>query len=55
MGFSAALGFIHTGKQLSFVYDLADLYKMEFAVPVASREAALGPAGPGSSRSYRAT
>jgi CRISPR-associated protein Cas1 len=44
MGFSAALGFIHTGKQLSFVYDLADLYKLELSVPVAFREAALeGP------------
>src|SRR5579875_2210455 len=26
-GFSPALGFIHTGKMLSFVYDIADLYK----------------------------
>lgn len=44
MGFSPALGFIHTGKQLSFVYDLADLYKLELSVPVAFREAALeGP------------
>lgn len=40
MGFSAALGFIHTGKQLSFVYDLADLYKLELSVPVAFSEAA---------------
>ena len=40
MGFSPALGFIHWGKQLSFVYDLADLYKLELAVPVAFREAA---------------
>lgn len=44
MGFSAALGFIHTGKQLSFVYDLADLYKLELAVPVAFKEAAAGGA-----------
>lgn len=44
MGFSPALGFIHTGKQLSFVYDLADLYKLELSVPVAFREAAIeGP------------
>ena len=42
MGFSPGLGFIHTGKQLSFVYDLADLYKMELAVPVAFQEAAKG-------------
>lgn len=34
-GYSPALGFIHTGKQLSFVYDVADLYKVETTVPVA--------------------
>jgi CRISP-associated protein Cas1 len=34
MGFSPALGFIHRGKQLSFVYDIADLYKFETSVPV---------------------
>ncbi len=39
-GFSPALGFIHTGKMLSFVYDVADLYKAEISVPVAFRAAA---------------
>ena len=34
-GYSPALGFIHTGKMLSFVYDIADLYKAELAIPVA--------------------
>jgi CRISP-associated protein Cas1 len=34
-GFSAGLGFIHTGKMLSFVYDVADLYKCDVTVPVA--------------------
>lgn len=34
-GYSPALGFIHTGKQLSFVYDIADLYKVEITVPAA--------------------
>jgi CRISPR-associated protein Cas1 len=34
-GYSPALGFIHTGKQLSFVYDIADVYKPETLVPVA--------------------
>ncbi len=34
-GYSPALGFIHTGKQLSFVYDVADLYKMEMTVLLA--------------------
>lgn len=35
MGFSPGLGFLHSGKQLSFVYDVADLYKTEIVVPVA--------------------
>lgn len=35
LGMSPALGFIHTGSQRSFVYDVADLYKMDIAVPVA--------------------
>ena len=39
-GFSPALGFIHTGKMLSFVYDVADLYKTEVTIPVAFRVAA---------------
>lgn len=34
-GYSPALGFIHTGKQLSFVYDIADLYKAEITIPLA--------------------
>lgn len=34
-GYSPALGFIHTGKMLSFVYDIADLYKVEMTIPVA--------------------
>ncbi|MCP5098645.1 MAG: type I-E CRISPR-associated endonuclease Cas1 [Chloroflexi bacterium] len=34
-GYSPGLGFIHTGKQLSFVYDIADLYKVELTIPVA--------------------
>lgn len=36
-GYSPALGFIHTGKQLSFVYDIADLYKVDLTVPLAFR------------------
>jgi len=35
LGYSPALGFIHTGKQLSFVYDIADLYKSEITIPLA--------------------
>ena len=34
-GYSPALGFIHTGQQLSFVYDIADLYKTRIAIPLA--------------------
>ena len=34
-GYSTALGFIHTGKMLSFVYDIADLYKAELTIPIA--------------------
>ena len=34
-GYSPAMGFIHTGKMLSFVYDIADLYKTEFSVRTA--------------------
>jgi CRISP-associated protein Cas1 len=39
-GYAAGLGFIHTGKMLSFVYDVADLYKTELTVPTAFRIAA---------------
>ena len=35
LGYSPGLGFIHTGKQLSFVYDIADLYKAEVTIPAA--------------------
>ena len=42
MGFSAGLGFIHTGRQLSFVYDIADLYKAETTIPAAFESVAKG-------------
>ena len=41
-GYSPGLSFIHTGKQLSFVYDIADLYKTELTIPIAFEMAALG-------------
>jgi CRISPR-associated protein Cas1 len=44
MGYSPALGFIHTGKLLSFVYDIADLYKTDVTVPVAFLTVADGAA-----------
>ncbi len=41
-GYSPGLGFMHTGKQFSFVYDIADLYKTELTVPIAFQVVALG-------------
>lgn len=41
-GFSPALGFIHTGTMLAFVYDIADLYKTEITIPLAFRITAEG-------------
>jgi CRISPR/Cas system-associated endonuclease Cas1 len=35
LGCSPALGFIHSGTQLAFVYDIADLYKAKTAIPLA--------------------
>lgn len=34
-GYTPGLGFIHVGKQLSFVYDIADLYKLQTVIPIA--------------------
>jgi CRISPR-associated protein Cas1 len=45
-GYAPAIGFIHTGKPLSFVYDVADVYKFESVVPLAFRIAARHPANP---------
>lgn len=45
-GYAPAVGFIHTGKPLSFVYDIADLFKFETVVPLAFRIAARSPAEP---------
>lgn len=45
-GYAPAVGFIHTGKPLSFVYDIADLYKFDTVVPLAFRIAAKSPAEP---------
>lgn len=42
VGYSPALGFVHTGKMLSFVYDVADLYKADLAIPLAFQAAAQG-------------
>lgn len=45
-GYAPAVGFIHTGKPLSFVYDVADIYKFETVVPVAFKTAARQPGNP---------
>ncbi len=45
-GYAPAVGFIHTGKPLSFVYDIADLFKFETVVPLAFRIAAKSPSNP---------
>ena len=42
VGYSPALGFIHTGKMLSFVYDIADLYKGDLTIPLAFETVAEG-------------
>ncbi|WP_436889828.1 type I-E CRISPR-associated endonuclease Cas1e [Nocardiopsis dassonvillei] len=35
LGCSPAMGFVHSGKQQSFVYDIADLYKAKTTIPLA--------------------
>lgn len=40
LGCSAGLGFVHVGHELSFVYDIADLYKAEITIPIAFELAA---------------
>ncbi|MFB2533180.1 type I-E CRISPR-associated endonuclease Cas1e [Paracoccus sp. p3-h83] len=36
-GYAPTIGFLHTGKPLSFVYDIADLFKLDTVVPEAFR------------------
>lgn len=42
LGCSPGLGFVHTGHVRSFVFDIADLYKAEYAIPCAFETAAAG-------------
>ena len=44
-GYAPAIGFLQTGKPLSFVYDIADLFKFETVVPVAFSVAGRGAKG----------
>ncbi|GAA1215011.1 type I-E CRISPR-associated endonuclease Cas1e [Kitasatospora nipponensis] len=55
LGCSPALGFIHSGHELSFVLDIADLYKIEIGIPVAFDTAATSPedVGPATRRALR--
>lgn len=45
-GYAPAIGFLHSGKPLSFVYDIADILKFDTVVPVAFRVAANGSKEP---------
>lgn len=44
-GYAPAIGFLHTGKPQSFVYDLADIFKFETVVPEAFEVAASAERG----------
>ena len=45
-GYAPAIGFIHSGKPLSFVYDMADIIKFESVVPEAFKIASKHPRSP---------
>lgn len=45
-GYAPAIGFVHSGKPLSFVYDIADIIKFETVVPAAFKIAAARPDAP---------
>ena len=45
-GYAPAVGFIHTGKPRSFVYDIADIFKFETVVPAAFKIASRNPSNP---------
>ncbi|MBF0180645.1 MAG: type I-E CRISPR-associated endonuclease Cas1 [Magnetococcales bacterium] len=45
-GYAPAIGFIHTGKPLSFVYDIADIFKFDTVLPIAFQVAARLPPEP---------
>ncbi|PIJ49778.1 subtype I-E CRISPR-associated endonuclease Cas1 [Erwinia sp. OLTSP20] len=45
-GYAPAIGFIHSGKPLSFVYDIADIIKFDTVVPLAFAIAARRPDDP---------
>ena len=46
-GYAPAVGFLHTGKPQSFVYDVADIFKFETVVPIAFQVAGRAQRGRG--------
>jgi len=44
-GYAPAVGFLHTGKPQSFVYDVADVFKFETVVPIAFQVAGAAKRG----------
>lgn len=42
VGFSPGLGFIHSGSNRAFVFDVADLYKCDLTIPIAFKSVAIG-------------
>lgn len=53
-GYAPAIGFLHRGKPLSFVYDIADIFKFETVVPAAFSVAAAHSQGRGNGPIERA-
>jgi len=45
-GYSPSIGFLHVGKDKSFVYDVADIFKFDTVVPAAFKTAATNPPEP---------
>ncbi|CAB0772424.1 type I-E CRISPR-associated endonuclease Cas1 [Corynebacterium diphtheriae] len=45
LGFIPSLGIVHTGTDRAFVYDIADLYKVEISIPAAFEAVAAIPSG----------
>lgn len=45
-GYAPAIGFLHSGKPLSFVYDIADIVKFDEIMPIAFKIAAKHPVKP---------
>jgi len=45
-GYAPAIGFIHTGKPQSFVYDIGDVFKFDTVVPIAFQVASDEPEDP---------